>query len=168
MPKYDDIPKFVRGASYTVQHDWKYLPNVLADWRKRCVKGKNVETEDGLELDPEFQRGHVWTRNQQIAYLEFALKGGNSGRDIYWNNPTWQGSYTAKTVLVDGKQRLTAVLLFLKGELPIFGHPINEWEGRLPREATFTFHVNMLKTDAEVIQWYLDMNSGGTPHTSEE
>lgn len=28
--------------------------------------------------------------------------------------------------------------------------------------------VNDLKTEKEVLQWYVDMNSGGTPHTNEE
>lgn len=29
-------------------------------------------------------------------------------------------------------------------------------------------HVNNLKTEKEVLQWYIDMNAGGTPHTTEE
>ncbi len=28
--------------------------------------------------------------------------------------------------------------------------------------------MNDLRTEKEVLQWYVDMNSGGTPHTSEE
>jgi hypothetical protein len=30
------------------------------------------------------------------------------------------------------------------------------------------WHVNDLKTREEVLIWYLEMNSGGTPHTKEE
>ena len=29
-------------------------------------------------------------------------------------------------------------------------------------------NVNDLKTEKEVLQWYVDMNVGGTPHTDEE
>ena len=29
-------------------------------------------------------------------------------------------------------------------------------------------NVNDLKTEKEVLQWYVDMNSGGTPHSNEE
>ena len=29
-------------------------------------------------------------------------------------------------------------------------------------------NVNDLKTEKEVLQWYVDMNAGGTPHTNEE
>jgi hypothetical protein len=28
--------------------------------------------------------------------------------------------------------------------------------------------VNDLKTEAEVLRWYLEINAGGTPHTEEE
>lgn len=33
---------------------------------------------------------------------------------------------------------------------------------------TLRLNVNNLKTEKEVLQWYIDMNVGGTPHTSEE
>ena len=29
-------------------------------------------------------------------------------------------------------------------------------------------NVNDLKSEKEVLQWYVDMNAGGTPHSSEE
>ncbi len=29
-------------------------------------------------------------------------------------------------------------------------------------------NVNDLKTEKEVLQWYVDMNAGGTPHTDKE
>ena len=32
----------------------------------------------------------------------------------------------------------------------------------------FEFIVNNLQTRREVLQWYLDLNTGGTVHTSEE
>ena len=33
---------------------------------------------------------------------------------------------------------------------------------------TLIIHVNNLKTKKEVLQWYIDMNAGGTPHTTKE
>lgn len=29
-------------------------------------------------------------------------------------------------------------------------------------------NINNLKSKKEVLQWYIDMNAGGTPHTNEE
>lgn len=41
-------------------------------------------------------------------------------------------------------------------------------EDKLPFEVDFLFSVNDLQTKAEILQWYIEMNSGGTPHTSKE
>lgn len=39
---------------------------------------------------------------------------------------------------------------------------------RLANDATMILNVNNLKSEKEVLQWYVDMNVGGTPHTNEE
>ena len=31
-------------------------------------------SEMGLQLNPDFQRGHVWTEEQQIAWIEYHLR----------------------------------------------------------------------------------------------
>lgn len=36
------------------------------------------------EIEP-----YVWTEEQQIAWLEYHLRGGKSGNTIYLNNPFW-------------------------------------------------------------------------------
>jgi uncharacterized protein with ParB-like and HNH nuclease domain len=160
---FQTMPKFTRNPSYRVTTDWKYLLSTLERWTDER------EGPAKLNLDPDFQRGHVWTEAQQIAYVEYVLQGGISGRDLYFNCTGWQGSYEGPFVIVDGKQRLNAVLKFLRNELPIFGgHLMKDIEGRLPTTATFNICVNDLKTRAEVLQWYLEMNTGGTPHTEQE
>lgn len=123
-----------------------------------------------LQMNPDFQRGHVWTTNQQIAWLEFFLKGGKSGRDFYFN---WN-KLTDEYVCVDGLQRTTALQLFVKDELKVFDQYFSEFGfGResvwtaLP-EYSVNVYVNNLSSEKEVLEWYIDMNSGGTPHTAEE
>jgi hypothetical protein len=134
MPKFSSIPQFTRSASYHVNYSWRYLENWLAD-QKDIEVNKGMAT---LNLDPDFQRGHVWTEEQQRRYVEFVLRGGRSARTLLFNCKGWQGSYEGPFVLVDGKQRLTAVLKFLHNELPIFdGHYYKDFEDKLPREAQF-------------------------------
>jgi hypothetical protein len=122
-----------------------------------------------LDLNPDFQRGHVWTREQQIAYVEFKLRGGRGSNTILFNCKGWMHSFEGPYVLVDGKQRITAVLAFLHDEIPAFGHLYSEFTGKLRMTgADFVIQVNDLKTRAEVLQWYIELNAGGTPHTQEE
>lgn len=131
----------------------------------------------GLQLNPSFQRGHVWTEQQQIAWLEFFLRGGKSGIDIYFNDPffnDWDRKEEDKDaykdfVCVDGLQRLTAVQRFIGNEIPVYGSYYKEYTD--PRSLTsysLIFHVNNLKSEKEVLQWYIDMNAGGTPHDQGE
>jgi hypothetical protein len=74
-----------------------------------------------------------------------------------------------RMVIVDGKQRVEAVLGFLNNEVKAYGYYRNEYEDEWNWfHSSFHFHVADLKTRKEVLQWYLDMNTGGTMHTDEE
>lgn len=166
--KVADISKFICPPNYNVCIDWRFLEEQLKGYDDRGVKGSL-----GLDLNPDFQRGHVWTEDKQIAYVEFCLRDGQSSREILFNHPNWQSSYKGQMVLIDGKQRLEAVRKFLRNELPIFGNNfLNNFDDpkRLLKMngAYFIFRVNNLKTRKEVLTWYLQLNSGGVVHTKEE
>lgn len=162
ITRFKDIPQFTRRASYAVDFPPDYLIKEIDEY----------VNERGLQLIPEFQRGHVWTEEQQIAYIEFFLRGGITGRDIYLNNPSWHTSVTDGAyndfVCVDGLQRITAWRRFINNEIPAFGSFYNEFTDRLDITRTMRLHINDLKTEREVVQWYLEMNAGGTPHSEEE
>ncbi len=160
--QFKDIPQFTRFANYRVNTSWKFLETQLDSWNRE-------EQNCPLILDPDFQREHVWTKKQQERYIEFILRGGTSSRDIYWNCAGWMGNYKGPMYLVDGKQRLQAARLFMANKLKVFGNYMKDFEGNFPLiQYDFVFHVNNLETKAEVIQWYLDLNFGGTPHTTAE
>lgn len=158
--KFSDIPQFIHGGNYKSTQEWRMLPKIIKDW----------ETEElaPLDIDPDFQRGHVWTIGQKISYIEYKLKGGQGSDIILFNCPGWMDNWKGPFQLVDGKQRLNAVLLFLNNEIPVFGNNYySNFEDRL-FNVHFTFHINNLKTRKEVLQWYIELNTGGTVHTEEE
>lgn len=156
--RYDDIEKFPR-SHYQVDVGWSYL----REW---------LEHAGEPDLDPDFQRAHVWTEDQQRAYCEFRLRGGESGGSLHWNHPNWMGSFDGKLTLVDGKQRLAAVTRFMQNDLQVFdGYYLENIDPIFYKrigQASFRMHVGCLKTRADVLRWYLMINAGGTPHTSEE
>jgi uncharacterized protein with ParB-like and HNH nuclease domain len=168
MPKFADIPQLTSSGSYQINVGWDYLPMWLESMEERIIR---ADGETGLDMDPDFQRGHVWSEDKQIAYVEYILKGGKSSRDIYWNHHSWQRDYSKghKLQLIDGKQRVQAVLCFLKNEIKAFGHFFNEYTDKMRMvHVDFIMHVNDLPTRQQVLQWYLDLNSGGVVHTEEE
>lgn len=157
----DQIKRFPQ-AHYEINVEWGYLEAWLAD----------QFSNDEVELDPDFQRAHVWHPWQQSAYCEFILRGGESSRILYWNHPEW-GAFrkTGRLTLVDGKQRLEAVRAFLRNEVSVFGGLyLRDMEPRILRKTCVDFRMRIAKlpTRREMIEWYLMINAGGTPHTGEE
>lgn len=160
--KLKDVPQFTRYATYKVDMPWSYLEKWLNDLKEQFG--------DNLQLDPDFQRNHVWDQEKQIKYVEYILRGGLGSKTILWNCPGWQKSNDmGPMVLVDGKQRLEAVRKFLRNELPVFGHFLNEYHDK-PRDiiCSFSMNINDLETRYEVLMWYIDVNDGGVAHTKEE
>lgn len=157
--KFRDIPQLTQCSGYSVHVGWDYLPEHVL----RAVE------EGGLNVDPDFQRGHVWTLEQKVRYVEYVLKGGQYGRDLWLNCPDWREGGRTDYVLVDGKQRLSAALGFLNNEFPIFdGNYRRDFEDKPNMlTANFCWHVNQLQTRDAVLVWYIDLNMGGTPHTEE-
>lgn len=156
------------------------FPNIhyhtTAHWKNGGIfEIDNYINEYGLDINPDFQRGHVWTEEQQIKYIEYMLKDPQSGRAIYLNHPGWMSSWEGDFVLVDGLQRLTAASKFLKNEIPVYGKYLNEIQfyekrekGFLGQAVFFDIYISKLQTRKEVIQWYIDFNAGGTPHSNDE
>lgn len=157
--KLSDIPRFIRQADYCIDLSF----DDLYCWIER-------QQLQRLDLDPDFQRGHVWTEAQQIAYIEFILAGGYTGKDLYFNHPGWRDTYKGDFVLVDGKQRLLAITKFTNNLIPAFGTYLKEFDEPevLLRRYGVKVHVNNLQTRKECLKWYIQFNEGGTPHTKAE
>ena len=158
--KYKDIPKFTSIGHYEVNVSLKYLPSTVAGYQR-----------DGLQLNPDFQRGNVWTVEQQRRYIEFLLHGGETARTFYFNHPGWMSDWQGDFVCVDGLQRITALLYFLDDGLEVFGgnhlHDIDDRDYML-RILDVKININNLRTRKEVLQWYIEFNSGGTVHSEDE
>lgn len=72
--KFTDIPQLLTNkANYKVDVGFKYFSKTINQY---------IE-EYGLILNPEFQRGHVWTEEQQEKYIEYVLKGGTSVKKYF-------------------------------------------------------------------------------------
>lgn len=142
MAKFSDIPQFTHWGNYTVTVGWDYLPHHYLHY----------VLDLGLNVSPDFQRGYVWTLEQKVRYVEYILRGGKTGRDIYINAPAWNNLREIEHdhVLVDGKQRLDAVLGFLNNEFPVFGGNYRrDYTDSLRLHQSFNWHVNDLQSREE-------------------
>lgn len=167
--RLDAIVKPVRHALYEVDTFWHTA--------KEQIEGMGRDY-GGLEMAPDYQRGHVWTTEQQERYIENMMKGAvpTSGRLLQFNCPDWNDSAQGDSDLpaglqcLDGLQRFTAVQRFLADEIRPFGLPLSEFMGTAysPKRYRFRLAVFGYRTRREVLEHYLDYNAGGTPHSTHE
>jgi hypothetical protein len=160
---FNEIPKKTRDGRYRIDADWNDIERII----------ERYTNEYKLEVNPDFQRGHVWTEAQQIAYIEHVLQGGKASNELRFNCIGWMKTYEGPMVLVDGLQRLTAVRRFLRDEIRAFGHTctelkVPEHHHRVPSDYAFVIYINDLRSRKDVLQWYLELNGGGTVHSQDE
>lgn len=162
IESFQDVPQ-MPANQYEIDVEWHYLEETVQKHTR----------EDGLDLLPRFQRGHVWTEAQQAAYVAAMLHGCEVARTIIFNHSRWdelpQNPPKGTMVIVDGLQRLEAVRKFMRGDLRVFGKRYGEFKGVMRmNHARFKVRITKLPTEEAVIRFYLALNAGGTPHTDEE
>lgn len=131
--------------------------------------------EDALELfdvqdDAPYQRGHKWTEAQQIAFVGHVLTGGVVN-PIITNMKT--KDVDGPCEVVDGKQRLRALVRWLHNEIPadVLGQLVylRDCDPVSFRRLDVRITIWTVQLDrVGVMRLYLRLNRGGTPHTNEE
>jgi len=165
MINFNDIPQFTESGQWECSYSFKSLLEFIDE----------EVSERGLQLNPDFQRGRVWSNEQSSKYIEFVLQGGRTANIIYLNNPSWHTVVDIDDnryndfVCVDGLQRLTSIRQFMNNEIKVFDNYYKDFTGtNRMRMLNLRVNVNDLKTREQVLRWYLEMNSGGVVHTKEE
>lgn len=155
---FNDIERYISDADHRVDVLVGDVPHQI----------RKYTTDFGLELTPDFQRGHVWNDRQRTAFVEHLLKGGVGSKEIRFNCPgfPWRSREPGgHMVLVDGLQRVTAITDFTENRLRAFGLYHDQFEGEIPLDLMMSFRVNKLPTRADVLRWYIELNAGGVAHT---
>jgi hypothetical protein len=119
-----------------------------------------------VDLDPDYQRGHVWTKEQREAFVGFVLQGG-SPPPIYINNLYVKQGYKE---VIDGKQRIVSLLKWLNGDIPAaLSTGLKVWREELDHCKNLSISSREVELDRKgVLEFYLLLNGGGTVHSEEE
>ena len=130
--------------------------------------------QDGeFSLDPDYQRGRVWTSEQQKDYLGFLLEGGRAPEIVVRELPN-------RYEVVDGKQRCSAILSWWANEVParlseehghreIWASDLSAAELAVVKGDHMRVRAIIVRLDRkETLALYIRLNRGGTPHTEQE
>lgn len=168
--RMESIIQPLRSAVYEVDMQWHRFNEYIHDF---------ASDYGGLQLDPDFQRGHVWTPEQQRHFIENVMRRvvTSGGLHVQFNCPNWdnsayQGDLPRGMQCVDGLQRITAITQFMEGKVQPFGLSLNDLAGSRfdPKRNLYRFRVAVhnFENKADLLAHYLDLNAGGTPHSPEE
>lgn len=140
---------------------------------------QNRVASGDLLTTPAYQRGRVWTDEQASRFVGFLAEGGEAPPIFIQRWRIRHDRPTPPDELVDGLQRVTALLRFARNEIPM-ETPLGEraylrdfsaddqriWWGQSGFKLTGQYIE--CRTRAEVLELYVRLNRGGTPHTDDE
>jgi len=172
-----------KGIGLRNLNTWPPFSPVDHDFRYLCeeVLSLNERGRPAWDLNPDYQRGAVWTTTQQSRFIGHLLEGGQAPLlfvqryDSPKNAPAdhKKDYYDLPVEVIDGQQRIRAVLAWMANEIPaeisdgrLFWYKDTDEIDRrgLP-------HVKVAILDIprkERLEFYLKINNGGTPHTPED
>lgn len=125
-----------------------------------------------VDLDPDYQRGLVWTKLQKRRFVGFVIQN-HSASPIFWFN--WTNNNQASQV-VDGKQRINAILGWLDGKYDAlcpcgerFWYSDRDEIADRGYEMSITLKMHLVSLDrASLLRFYIGLNSGGVVHDPKE
>ena len=156
-------------SNYTVDVDFKDLRDHFDRYAK---------SYGSFEYCPDFQRGHVWTEEQKIKYVEAYIRGclGDTQKTIILNCPDFRDDVSEDCDLsgfciVDGLQRVTAMLDFIDGKFKVFDFftmsDFDRTRFSLVHQG-FKISVFSFQKKSDLLKYYLAINSGGVVHSDDE
>lgn len=122
----------------------------------------------GFWDDVKYQRGYVWSMEDKIRLLDSIFHGWDIGKFVFVDHPHPEN----RIEVLDGKQRINAILEFKEGRYPYRGYYWRElsWEDR----NTFnSLMIQFVDIDAQRLSFadrldiFLSLNRGGVPQTEE-
>lgn len=119
-------------------NSYKHPISDIRDWNR----------SQRLELKPDFQRNEVWTKAAQIMLIDTIIRGIPIPK-IYIKSIIHEGN--TYRVVLDGQQRLTAILKFVEDKLKL-GKP---YEGEFFGK---TFSELPIEQQNDILRYTIDIN----------
>jgi hypothetical protein len=130
-----------------------------------------------LVMDQSYQRGDVWSDEQRLMLVK-SLMMGLPMNAIYVNR---RSESDANVYVIDGRQRLTTLRMFVSGELTFpakwipaaeravagdtltFSQLSRRWQLKLRRSVVAVYETRLV-SEAEEAELFLLLNHAGVPH----
>lgn len=127
--------------------------------------------DEHIVVNPPFQRGAIWTIAQKRRWIETLLDDLPIPA-IFLNTFDGHPIYGHREIVIDGQQRLRAVVGFMKDEFDVRGEKwsaqSDEFRRVFSMNVTTPVVYTTFKTESECVALYLKLLTAGTSHTEAE
>lgn len=120
---------------------WNSSPHPISDLRDWSTSGR-------LELRPSFQRKEVWNPAARIMLIDTILREVPMPKMFLWNEIRNEQTYRQ---VIDGQQRISAILAFLRDEFALDEPYSGEFAGK-------KFSELPIKVRNKILQYKIDYN----------
>ena len=158
-----DVRPFIKGETEFTKNE-----DVRLHFNSSTIEGLlHMAYHFGVDFDPEYQRGLVWTDEDKEKLLWSVFNNVDIGKFAFirLDNDEWLERNFSYEIL-DGKQRLTTLMAFYENKLPYKGVYYNDLSAK--DRNTFLQHsteyAEIRDADRETrLKYFLMLNRGGRP-----
>ncbi|MEG0097845.1 MAG: DUF262 domain-containing protein [Citrobacter sp.] len=154
----------IREAEVFRARTGEYPIDMYIDWIRRGA----------LNFGAEYQREYVWGEEEQQTFLRVLISGFPIGSVALAKAPDWDVSDGPYIEVVDGKQRLTTLKMFINNEIPIvigdeeiFWSEFSRAEQLSFGRPTLTAVILDDATTKDRIEYFIAVNFTGVPQSEE-
>lgn len=127
-----------------------------------------------LFFDADYQREYIWGEEEQQAFLNTAASGFPLGHVAIAKTPDWCEKEGAFLEVVDGKQRLTTLKLFITNAIPFYIDGVAVYWRDLSRPEQLAFEKTSLPavtlddaTRSDLLNYFIAVNFTGVPQSED-
>lgn len=167
-PWYDVFP-------YRNAKDWENIPQFadreemrLQFYQTSLSSFDSIVYHFGLDLNPDYQRGLVWGQEDKEKLIDSIFRGVDIGKFVFIRRDYGTDSHLYE--ILDGKQRLTAIMEFREDRFRYKGLLYSELN---PRDQSHIEGYSIATADVsnptkeQIYRYFLRLNVGGKPIAQE-
>ena len=153
--KGEDAPEsFSRRNLHQLNYSQRQLGGLL-----------NMVTSFGVDMEPDYQRGLVWTAEDKAKLIESIFQQVDIGKFVFRKLPYAPNAPTYE--IVDGKQRLSTLVEFVYDQFPYTGRYWSQLSqadrGFIEDYQASIAQLDETYTRQQILDLFVRLNTGGRP-----
>lgn len=152
-----------------IEGSFKDNDSVFLSYSNRDVRGLiGMAYNFGVDMNPSYQRDYVWEKKDKIELISSIFSNIDIGKFVFVHRGYGTGCMFE---VVDGKQRLNALLEFYEGRFPILGNVYFDGLSRIDKHHFENYPVSFAEVSGisqkEIVKLFLRLNETGRVMSSE-